>query len=125
MHVLPRLVALTLAAGIAFPVLAAPGAAELARWKRAAERVTIMRDNWGIPHVDGKTDADAVFGMMYAQAEDDFHRVETQLHQRAWGGWPKWRARRRAVARPAHEAVHRPGRAAGAVRREPGVAAER
>ncbi|HEX9171313.1 MAG TPA: acylase [Telluria sp.] len=51
-------------------------AAELARWQKTAARVTIMRDKWGIPHVFGKTDADAVFGMLYAQAEDDFNRVE-------------------------------------------------
>jgi acyl-homoserine-lactone acylase len=42
-----------------------------------AQRVTIVRDNWGIAHVHGKTDADAVFGMIYAQAEDDFNRVES------------------------------------------------
>ncbi|MEP7211982.1 MAG: acylase [Acidobacteriota bacterium] len=41
-----------------------------------ARNVTIVRDNWGIPHIHGKTDADAVFGMIYAQAEDDFYRVE-------------------------------------------------
>src|SRR5579872_1644829 len=41
-----------------------------------AQRVTIVRDDWGIAHVHGKTDADAVFGMAYAQAEDDFNRVE-------------------------------------------------
>ncbi|RPJ84441.1 MAG: acylase [Acidobacteria bacterium] len=46
---------------------------------RQAEGVTIVRDNWGIPHVYGKTDADAVFGLMYAQAEDDFNRVETNF----------------------------------------------
>jgi acyl-homoserine-lactone acylase len=39
--------------------------------------VTIVRDDWGIAHVHGRTDADAVFGMIYAQAEDDFNRVET------------------------------------------------
>ncbi|HLL29438.1 MAG TPA: penicillin acylase family protein, partial [Allosphingosinicella sp.] len=50
---------------------------EPARWRAQAERVTIVRDNWGIAHVRGKTDADAVFGMIYAQAEDDFNRVET------------------------------------------------
>jgi acyl-homoserine lactone acylase PvdQ len=44
---------------------------------RQAHNVTIMRDNWGVPHVYGKTDADAVFGVIYAQAEDDFNRVET------------------------------------------------
>lgn len=63
----------------AAPVVASKSpysAAEIARWKKTAERVTIMRDKWGIPHIFGKTDADAVFGMLYAQAEDDFNRVE-------------------------------------------------
>jgi acyl-homoserine lactone acylase PvdQ len=50
---------------------------EAARWERQGRNVTITRDNWGIAHVHGKTDADAVFGMIYAQAEDDFNRVET------------------------------------------------
>jgi acyl-homoserine-lactone acylase len=54
-----------------------PPPAELARWQREARAVTIVRDDWGIAHVHGRTDADAVFGMMYAQAEDDFNRVET------------------------------------------------
>ena len=45
-------------------------------WKAEAARVTITRDDWGIAHVKGKTDADAVFGMIYAQAEDDFPRIE-------------------------------------------------
>jgi acyl-homoserine-lactone acylase len=49
---------------------------DLARWKAQAERVTIIRDTWGVPHVYGKTDADAIFGMLYAQAEDDFNRIE-------------------------------------------------
>ena len=50
---------------------------ERTRWAREAARVTIVRDDWGIAHVYGRTDADAVFGMIYAQAEDDFNRVET------------------------------------------------
>jgi len=50
---------------------------EVQRWERQARDVTIIRDDWGIAHVYGKTDADAVFGMIYAQAEDDFNRVET------------------------------------------------
>ena len=50
---------------------------ELQRWTQRARDVTITRDDWGIAHVYGKTDADAVFGMIYAQAEDDFNRVET------------------------------------------------
>jgi acyl-homoserine-lactone acylase len=48
-----------------------------ARWDKHAKNVTIVRDNWGIAHVYGKTDADAIFGMEYTQAEDDFNRVET------------------------------------------------
>ncbi len=50
---------------------------DVARWQGQARRVTIIRDDWGIAHVFGKTDADVVFGAMYAQAEDDFNRVET------------------------------------------------
>lgn len=53
-----------------------PSAAELNRWHRQASQVTIIRDNWGIPHIYGKTDADAVFGLLYAQCEDDFKRIE-------------------------------------------------
>jgi len=48
-----------------------------ARGDREAANVTIIRDDWGIAHIYGKTDADAVFGMIYAQAEDDFNRVES------------------------------------------------
>lgn len=49
---------------------------DLARWKDRASRTTIMRDTWGIAHVKGESDADAVFGMIYAQAQDDFNRIE-------------------------------------------------
>src|SRR5256886_8088712 len=65
-------VALTLA-------LPQPPAGEAGRWQRQAQNVTVVRDDWGIAHVSGKTDADAVFGMIYAQAEDDFNRVETNF----------------------------------------------
>lgn len=51
-------------------------AKEIANWKHQASHVTIIRDNYGIPHIYGKTDADAVFGLLYAQCEDDFKRVE-------------------------------------------------
>src|SRR5829696_8494414 len=51
--------------------------AEPSRWRAQAARVTITRDDWGIAHVHGRTDADAVFGMIYVQAEDDFNRIET------------------------------------------------
>ena len=49
---------------------------EISRWEEQASRVTIVRDDFGVPHIYGKTDADAVFGMLYAQCEDDFNRVE-------------------------------------------------
>jgi len=49
---------------------------ENVRWRQHAEHARIVRDNWGIAHVYGKSDADAVFGMIYAQAEDDFNRIE-------------------------------------------------
>ena len=52
---------------------------ELTAWKKRADGVTIIRDDWGVPHIYGKTDADVVFGLMYAQAEDDFNRVETNF----------------------------------------------
>ncbi len=61
---------------ISFPAWGAQ-TADIARWEHETQNVTIIRDNWGIAHVYGKTDADAVFGMEYAQAEDDFNRVET------------------------------------------------
>src|ERR1043165_4698324 len=61
-----------------FVALCLPVAARAAQadWQRHARDVEIIRDDWGIAHVYGKTDADAVFGMIYAQAEDDFNRVE-------------------------------------------------
>ena len=49
---------------------------EISRWEKQAKQVTIIRDNYGIPHIYGKKDADAVFGLLYAQCEDDFKRVE-------------------------------------------------
>jgi acyl-homoserine-lactone acylase len=67
------------AQGAAAQGAAAQGAAaqDLAHQKAQAQRVTIIRDRYGVPHVYGKSDADAVFGLVYAQAEDDFNRVET------------------------------------------------
>jgi acyl-homoserine-lactone acylase len=61
---------------LSIPVYGA-SSSETARWEQQAKNVSIVRDDWGIAHVNGKTDADAVFGMIYAQAEDDFNRVET------------------------------------------------
>ncbi len=71
-----KLIPLLLVSLCISPALRAAPADDLARWQRHAANVTIIRDTWGIPHVYGKTDADAVFGLLYAQAEDDFNRVE-------------------------------------------------
>jgi acyl-homoserine-lactone acylase len=71
-----RCASLLLLAACAAPATSDP---DLARWEAQARQVTITRDDWGIPHVEGRTDADAVFGLMYAQAEDDFNRVETNF----------------------------------------------
>ena len=73
-----KTLALLLTAAIASTAAAQqPSKTEISRWQREARNVTIVRDDWGIAHVFGKTDADAVFGTVYAQAEDDFNRVET------------------------------------------------
>ncbi len=45
-------------------------------YEQQASRVTIIKDTWGIPHIYGKTDADAVFGLMYTECEENFERVE-------------------------------------------------
>lgn len=49
---------------------------EVQKWEQQAQDVTIIRDDFGVPHIYGETDADAVFGLLYAQCEDDFRRVE-------------------------------------------------
>ncbi len=49
---------------------------EQQRWELRAANTEIFRDDFGVPHIYGKTDADAVFGLLYAQCEDDFNRVE-------------------------------------------------
>lgn len=72
-----RTFSLLLAAASASFAIQVRSETEGARWQEEARNVTIIRDDWGIAHVYGKTDADAVFGMIYAQAEDDFNRVET------------------------------------------------
>ena len=74
---LKNLVLLLLFLSSSSALLHANGDPEVARWEREAGNVTIIRDDWGIAHIYGNTDADAVFGMEYAQAEDDFNRVET------------------------------------------------
>ncbi|HUO02922.1 MAG TPA: penicillin acylase family protein, partial [Rhizomicrobium sp.] len=76
-----RLSARLLGTAALFSVLAVVSAhaagADDAKLKAEAAGITIVRDSYGVAHVKGHTDEDAVFGMVYAQAEDDFNRVET------------------------------------------------
>ena len=74
-----KTLALLLAATASLAATAPARADDAARLTARAQRVTITRDDWGIAHIRGKTDADAVFGAAYAQAEDDFNRVETNF----------------------------------------------
>ncbi len=55
-----------------------PANPPFAQLSEASEKynVEIIRDQWGVPHVYGKTDADAVFGFAYAHAEDDFETIQ-------------------------------------------------
>ena len=72
-----KLCALLFSAVLYLPLyLFAQSPKDISRWQTQAQNVTIIRDNWGIPHIYGKTDANAVFGLLYAQCEDDFKRVE-------------------------------------------------
>ena len=69
----------TLAIALAFYPVSAPARKPPTEAERLAARaadITIIRDRVGVAHVRGATDADAVFGMIYAQAEDDFPRIE-------------------------------------------------
>ena len=87
--------------------------------------MSITRDDWGIAHVHGKTDADAVFGMIYAQAEDDFNRVETN-YLTALGRAGRGRGRERRSGRTCGSGCSSiRDDAEGEVRGEPGLAAER
>ncbi|HET9004312.1 MAG TPA: penicillin acylase family protein, partial [Gemmatimonadaceae bacterium] len=75
-----RVAAVLALAGCAPAAVSTPSpSSDLVRLQQRAQSVTITRDDWGIAHVHGRTDADAVFGMIYAQAEDDFNRVETNF----------------------------------------------
>jgi acyl-homoserine lactone acylase PvdQ len=67
---LATVVVLLLAACTSAPIRT-PMQADVAAWQQRAKAVTIIRDDWGVPHIYAKTDADVVFGLMYAQAEDD------------------------------------------------------
>ena len=54
---------------------------EQQRSEAMAQSVTIRRDEWGVPHIDGPTDASVAFGMAYVQCEDYFWQVEDSYIQ--------------------------------------------
>lgn len=64
---------------LAAALLIAACAAAQPAWDALARKVTITRDRWGVPHIEGPTDASVVFGLMYAQAEDNFWQVEDDV----------------------------------------------
>ena len=41
-----------------------------------SENITIVRDKWGVPHIYGKTDKEAAFGLAWAHSEDDFATIQ-------------------------------------------------
>jgi acyl-homoserine-lactone acylase len=55
--------------------------AEITRWQRRAQAVTVYRDEWGVAHAHGRTDADAMFGSTYARAEDRFQEQEPYFYR--------------------------------------------
>jgi acyl-homoserine-lactone acylase len=65
-------------------------AQEINRFEQQAKQVTIVRDDWGVPHIYGKTDANSVFGLMYSQCEENFKGIELnylyQLGKQAQAG---------------------------------------
>ena len=99
-------------------------AGELDAWQDQAERIEIMRDDWGIPHVYGPTDADVVFGMVYAQAEDDYPRIELN-YLNSLGRLAEAEGESAHLDRPPHEALRRPRRPPGPVSAEPSDLAPR
>src|SRR5262245_61518131 len=56
--------------------LSRKAAAQNTTLEKIARSITIYRDNWGVPHVYGPTDASVIFGFVYAQAEDNFWQIE-------------------------------------------------
>lgn len=68
----------SMAAGYIFIPNPAPDLSEYARVNGEYD-VRILRDTWGIPHIFGRTDPDAAFGLAYAHAEDDFLTIQQML----------------------------------------------
>ena len=101
----------------------APSGSDVTAWEKRAQGVTIVRDDWGIPHIHGKTDADVVFGADVRAGRRRLQSRRDELHQ-LHGPAGRGGGRERSLARPAHEAVHQSRHDEGEVRGESGVAEE-
>ena len=71
---------------------------DVAKFQQRAQGITIIRDDWGCRTSTARPTPTRCSALIYAQAEDDFNRVETNYHQLAWAGSPRPRARRRSGA---------------------------
>ena len=57
-----------------------PSTIEKARWEKHAKQTKIIRDEWGIPHIYGKTDVDAVFGLISSSLDyKDLHDCDIAI----------------------------------------------
>ncbi len=64
---------------VVFTIMAAAGVSAQPTFN--PDSITIVRDKWGVPHIYGKTDADAAFGLAWANAEDNFPEMQNNLLQ--------------------------------------------
>lgn len=76
-----RFVALLVSTFIVVPQSAEPAVTAAAEAAAFASQITIHRDEWGVAHIDGPTDASTSFGLAYVQAEDYFWQVEDSFIQ--------------------------------------------
>jgi penicillin amidase/acyl-homoserine-lactone acylase len=76
--VLALLVLLALGGAILMDRMSRPGEPDPATLvaKAARYHVHIVRDDYGVPHVFGHTDADTAFGIGYAHSQDDFATIQ-------------------------------------------------
>ena len=47
--------------------------------KAKSYQAVITRDIWGVPHIEGKRDADVAFGIAYAHAQDDIQNLVSNM----------------------------------------------
>ncbi len=75
---------LVLLAGLGFVAVTATPPARLVDGQALRQQAShygarIIRDDLGVPHVRGHSDADAAFGLAYAHAQDDWKTIETLI----------------------------------------------